>query len=110
MPENTKIEALRAAIVEGERSGASTPFDFDEFVAGALRPGRHHAAVGMPDGAETLPIAGIAPDRPVLQQCPDQAIVFNLAVASGHCGGFLRVLYRRHTHIDARGQAEIRCG
>ncbi len=32
MPKNTKIEALRAALVEGERSGASTPIDFDEFI------------------------------------------------------------------------------
>ncbi|MCR5856146.1 type II toxin-antitoxin system ParD family antitoxin [Mesorhizobium sp. J428] len=28
-----KIEALRAAIIEGEESGPSTPFDFDEFIA-----------------------------------------------------------------------------
>ena len=27
-----KIEALRNALVEGEQSGASTPFDFDAFV------------------------------------------------------------------------------
>lgn len=27
-----KIEALRAALVEGEQSGASTPFDFDDFI------------------------------------------------------------------------------
>ena len=27
-----KVEALRAALVEGEQSGASTPFDFDAFV------------------------------------------------------------------------------
>jgi hypothetical protein len=32
MPENAKIEALRAALIEGERSGVSTPFDFDEFI------------------------------------------------------------------------------
>ena len=28
----TKLEALRAALVEGETSGASTPFDFEEFI------------------------------------------------------------------------------
>jgi antitoxin ParD1/3/4 len=28
----TEVEALRAALIEGEQSGASTPFDFDEFV------------------------------------------------------------------------------
>ena len=27
------VEALRAALVEGEQSGASTPFDFDAFIA-----------------------------------------------------------------------------
>lgn len=27
-----KVEALRAALVEGEQSGPSTPFDFDEFI------------------------------------------------------------------------------
>jgi antitoxin ParD1/3/4 len=32
MPKNTKIEALRAALIDGERSGASTPFDFGEFI------------------------------------------------------------------------------
>ena len=28
-----KLEALRAALVEGEASGPSTPFDFDDFIA-----------------------------------------------------------------------------
>ena len=32
-PKAMKVEVLRAALVEGERSGASTPFDFDEFIA-----------------------------------------------------------------------------
>jgi antitoxin ParD1/3/4 len=27
-----KLEALRAALIEGEQSGSSTPFDFDEFI------------------------------------------------------------------------------
>jgi antitoxin ParD1/3/4 len=29
-----ELEALRAALIEGETSGASAPFDFDEFLAG----------------------------------------------------------------------------
>src|SRR6478752_2312721 len=76
--------------------------DFDELVAGALRPGRHHAAVRMPDGAEALPVAGIAPDRPVLQQFTDQAIVFNLGVTSGH----------RHVSFGDNSKARVRpcCG
>lgn len=28
----TKLSALRAALIEGERSGPSTPFDFDGFL------------------------------------------------------------------------------
>ncbi len=28
-----KLDALRAALVEGEESGPSTPFDFDAFIA-----------------------------------------------------------------------------
>jgi len=32
-----KIEALRAAIAEGEQSGPSTPFDFDEFLTNKRR-------------------------------------------------------------------------
>lgn len=27
-----KVEALRAALIEGEQSGVSTPFDFDDFI------------------------------------------------------------------------------
>ncbi len=29
-----KLEALRAALIEGEQSGPSTPFDFDAFLVG----------------------------------------------------------------------------
>lgn len=31
--EEAKLEALRAALVEGEESGPATPFDFDAFIA-----------------------------------------------------------------------------
>jgi antitoxin ParD1/3/4 len=34
----TKLQALRAALIEGERSGASEPFDFDRFLDGKRRP------------------------------------------------------------------------
>ena len=33
-----KLQALRAALIEGEKSGPSTPFDFDTFVAGKRKP------------------------------------------------------------------------
>jgi antitoxin ParD1/3/4 len=29
----TKVEALRNALIEGEQSGQATPFDFDAFIA-----------------------------------------------------------------------------
>ncbi|MBV9736070.1 MAG: type II toxin-antitoxin system ParD family antitoxin [Acidisphaera sp.] len=32
-----KVEALRAALIEGEPSGASVPFDFEAFLAGKRR-------------------------------------------------------------------------
>ncbi len=35
MPKSTtekELEALRAALIEGESSGISTPFDFDAFI------------------------------------------------------------------------------
>jgi antitoxin ParD1/3/4 len=31
--QETKLDALRAALIEGERSGASTAFDFEAFIA-----------------------------------------------------------------------------
>jgi antitoxin ParD1/3/4 len=31
--QEAKLEALRAALVEGEQSGPSTPFDFEAFIA-----------------------------------------------------------------------------
>ncbi len=36
-----KLEALRTALIEGERSGPSTPFDFDDFLVEkrGTRPG-----------------------------------------------------------------------
>lgn len=29
----TKLSALRAALIEGEKSGPATPFDFEDFIA-----------------------------------------------------------------------------
>lgn len=31
--QEAKLDALRAALVEGERSGASSPFDFEAYIA-----------------------------------------------------------------------------
>jgi Arc/MetJ-type ribon-helix-helix transcriptional regulator len=37
-----RLEALRAALIQGEKSGQSEPFDFDEFLTRkrGQRPGR----------------------------------------------------------------------
>ncbi len=44
--DEAKLAALRQALIEGEESGASKPFDFDAFIA------RKHAVGGL------SPIAG----------------------------------------------------
>jgi len=31
--QEVKLQALRSALIEGEQSGPSTPFDFDSFIA-----------------------------------------------------------------------------
>jgi antitoxin ParD1/3/4 len=31
--QETRLEALRSALIEGEQSGLSTPFDFEAFIA-----------------------------------------------------------------------------
>jgi antitoxin ParD1/3/4 len=41
--QEAKLEALRAALIEGEQSGPSTPFDFEEFIA-RKRESRPHTA------------------------------------------------------------------
>jgi len=38
-----KLEALRAAIIEGEQSGASRPFDLDAFISRRRRKSRRAA-------------------------------------------------------------------
>src|SRR5262249_9665546 len=40
----------------------------DEFLETSLKPGCHHAPVGMPDGTEAIPQPRIAPHRPVLDE------------------------------------------
>ena len=68
----------RRAAEEVQDADAAVPAllaDTDEFLVGALPPGRHHAAVLVPDGAEAIPVSGVAPDRPVLDQFADLAAV-----------------------------------
>src|SRR5437588_12045460 len=39
--------------------------NFDKALGGSLEPGRHHACLRMPDGAEALPVSRVAPQDPV---------------------------------------------
>jgi antitoxin ParD1/3/4 len=32
-PDQAKLDALRAALIEGEQSGSAAPFDFEAFLA-----------------------------------------------------------------------------
>lgn len=36
--QEARLEALRAALIEGEQSGPSTPFDFETFIARKREP------------------------------------------------------------------------
>src|ERR1700759_4659846 len=47
---------------DADAPGPAFLADGDELVAGALGPGRHHAPVWMPDSAEALPVARVAPN------------------------------------------------
>ena len=48
------------------------PADLDERLGRALEPGGGHPPVVVPDGPEALPVAGVAPQRPVLDDGPDR--------------------------------------
>ena len=58
------------------------PADLDELLRRPLEPGRHHATVVVPDGAKPLPVAGIAPDDPALDEVADRPPV---VVDATHC-------------------------
>src|SRR2546422_6368346 len=44
---------------------------FDELRRGSLPPGGAHPAVVVPDGAKALPVAGVAPQHPVVHHFDD---------------------------------------
>ena len=39
--QEARLSALRSALVEGEQSGVSTPFDFEAFISHASEPDSH---------------------------------------------------------------------
>src|SRR5262249_42611038 len=72
----------------------------NELVGAALEPRRHHAPVGMPDRAEPLPVAGVAPHRPAFDDVADR-LTFQRVAA--HC----RPLTVRPQHRALPGEAAI---
>src|SRR6185437_8699309 len=48
------------------------PADLDEFLESALKPCRPHGAAAVPDRAEAVPLARVAPQNPVLDQFADR--------------------------------------
>src|SRR5512134_36423 len=48
----------------------------DELARRALEPGGGHPAVVVPDGGEAVPVAGVAPQRPVVDHLDDRELVF----------------------------------
>jgi hypothetical protein len=67
----------------------------DKFLRRALKPGRPHLAVRMPDGAEAVPQQAVAEHRPVLDQLADRELVRGVAGAR-HRGS--RLACRRTLH------------
>src|SRR5690606_6453188 len=69
----------RAAAEEVQNAHAPGPalvVPADELLEGnAAGPGREHLPVRMPDGAELLPQARVAPQGPVLYQLADRCLV-----------------------------------
>src|SRR5512134_1006619 len=47
----------------------------DELARRALEPGGGHPAVVVPDGGEAVPVAGVAPQRPVVDHLDDRELV-----------------------------------
>src|SRR5438045_4592531 len=78
---SVEIDRLAAEEVQNRDAfGPAVLAHLDEFVGGALGPGRHHPAIVEPDGAEPLPVAGVAPNHPVFDQIPDDKAVSQLHI------------------------------
>src|SRR5215472_15355301 len=57
--------------------------NFNEFLKAALKPGRHHATIRVPDGAEAIPQPCVAPHGPVFHEFADHDFIGGDV---GHCG------------------------
>ena len=76
--------------------------DADELVGRPLEPGRHHHAVVVPDGAKALPVAGVAPHRPVLDQLADRDPIRSMVVHTAPSS--------RAIDVSAGSEAQVRAG
>ena len=47
----------------------------DELIASSLKPSRAHKAIVVPNGSEPLPLGGIAPENPILDQLSNRHFV-----------------------------------
>src|SRR5262245_1451353 len=65
----------------------SVPGDLDKLFGGSLEPSCHHPSFWMPDGAKPFPIAGVAPNRPILDQLSNGAAI---RIGIGACRWFDR--------------------
>ncbi len=52
----------------------------DEIPRRPLKPGGGHPALFVPDGGKALPVTGIAPHRPVLEEVADGETIEELLV------------------------------
>src|SRR5471030_305845 len=88
----------------------------DELLVGALEPGCPHAAFGVPDRAEAIPLKTVPPHRPVLDQLSDRQLVEDITFYRRHflprktCSTgarrpaaltFCRDTARRRKHVEA---------
>jgi hypothetical protein len=67
-----QIDGDSAEEVENADSAIrSLTADANEFGGWALKPGGHHVAVIVPHAAKSVPVAGVAPEDPILDYFAD---------------------------------------
>src|SRR5262249_52678166 len=53
--------------------------DTNELIGSPLKPGRHHAPIGIPYLPKSLPEASVTPDHPIFEQIAYLTVVFRLS-------------------------------
>ncbi len=54
--------------------------DADELRCGPLKPGRRHPSIVVPNGSKAVPIAGIPPHHPILDQIANGGAVYKTLI------------------------------